>query len=89
MRHSALLSAALSGLLVAAAVPAAENLPHAKPDTDKCYGIAKAGRNECASATGSHACAGHALKDRDPGDWITLPRAECIRRSGSPEPPRG
>ena len=33
----------------------------------KCYGIAKAGKNECG--TDSHSCAGQAKKNYDPKEW--------------------
>ena len=38
--------------------------------TDKCYGIVKAGMNDCATATAS--CAGSAEKNRQPDAFIFL-----------------
>ena len=35
----------------------------------KCYGVAKAGQNDCASHNGSHSCAGQAKVDSDPNEW--------------------
>jgi len=33
-------------------------------DTEKCFGIAKAGQNDCGTA--KHACAGSSKADNDP-----------------------
>jgi uncharacterized membrane protein len=66
------------GLVTAQAGPVA-------PDAskDKCFGIAKAGQNDCASASGSHACAGTATKDKDPGDWKYVAKGTCEQMGGS------
>lgn len=56
-----------------------------KPDKDKCYGVAKAGKNDCASA--SHSCAGHAKADNDPAEWKYVPKGECEKMGGKTAPP--
>ena len=33
----------------------------------KCYGVAKAGKNDCGTKT--HSCANQAKKDYDPKEW--------------------
>lgn len=43
--------------------------------TEKCYGVAKAGKNDCA--TKSHQCAGMSKVNDDPNDWIFLPVGVC------------
>jgi uncharacterized membrane protein len=45
---------------------------------EKCYGIAKAGKNDCAS-TGSNSCAGTSRVDADPRAWIYVPAGYCER----------
>lgn len=52
------------------------------PDKEKCYGIAKAGRNDCASASGVHSCAGQAKADADPGDWRYVAKGTCVGLGG-------
>lgn len=47
---------------------------------EKCFGVAKAGENDCAS--GNHACAGHATKDKDPGDWKMVAAGTCEKMGG-------
>ncbi|NBQ89244.1 MAG: DUF2282 domain-containing protein, partial [Betaproteobacteria bacterium] len=49
----ALVLAAVAAILSPGTSPAAPE--QAK---EKCYGIAKAGRNDCASLSGRHSCAG-------------------------------
>jgi uncharacterized membrane protein len=44
-------------------------MPAAAQEKEKCYGIAKAGQNDCASLDGSHSCAGQSKVDLDKGEW--------------------
>lgn len=48
---------------------------------EKCYGIAKAGLNDCAE--GAHSCVGQATRDRDPGSFVLLPQGDCQKIAGS------
>jgi uncharacterized membrane protein len=50
---------------------------------EKCFGVAKAGKNDCAS--NAHACAGHATKDNDASDWKYVPKGECEKLGGKTE----
>lgn len=52
--------------------------PEPEFEAEKCYGIAKAGKNDCA-ATGSNSCAGTARADADPRAWIYVPEGYCER----------
>jgi uncharacterized membrane protein len=74
---------ALASVLALGAISAAQAGPVA-PDAskDKCFGVAKAGQNDCASATGSHSCAGTATKDNDAGDWKYVERGSCEKMGG-------
>ena len=51
-----------------------------KPGTEHCYGIAKAGKNDCASA--AHACAGQATKDMGKGEFVAVPVGVCAKIAG-------
>ena len=83
-----LLSAALAGVMAAGVVATAAQAADA-PTKVKCYGIAKAGKNDCKSATGSHSCQGHASKDNDPGDWnFVADKAACEAAKGTTEAPK-
>lgn len=48
---------------------------------EKCFGIAKAGQNDCATA--SHSCAGESKTDRDKEAWINVPTGVCNKIAGS------
>jgi uncharacterized membrane protein len=47
---------------------------------EKCYGVAKAGMNDCATATSS--CASSSTKDNQPDAFILLPKGLCQRIVG-------
>lgn len=44
---------------------------------EKCYGIAKAGQNDCANLSGTHSCAGQAKTDNDPAEWKYVAKGTC------------
>ena len=54
----------------------------AKEGAEKCYGVAKAGQNDCAAADGSHSCAGQAKADGDKGEWVYVPTGTCDKLVG-------
>lgn len=51
-------------------------------DKEKCYGVAKAGANDCGSFDKSHSCMGHATKDGDPNEWVAVPKGLCEKLVG-------
>ena len=77
MNHQATIQAALAGILalgVATTVAAGPVTP--QPGQEKCYGIAKAGQNDCGTA--KHACAGEGAKvDNDPSEWKYVAKGTC------------
>ena len=81
MDHQTVIRSALIGLLTLGATAATNT--QAQADKEKCFGVAKAGQNDCASASGSHACAGTATKDKDPGDWKYVTKGTCEQMGGT------
>jgi uncharacterized membrane protein len=93
-----------AGLTLAAAVAAALGVAtelaaaEQKPENVKCYGIAKAGENDCASSS-NNTCAGTAKMDYDGRAWKLVPSGTCEttevtlksgkKRNGSLEPVKG
>ncbi len=73
---STLLSTAIGGVL---ALGALSMTAHAAddPNTEKCYGINKAGKNDCAGA--AHACAGQSKEAASGKEWIKVPKGTCER----------
>ena len=54
---------------------------------EKCYGVARAGMNDCFTAVNS--CAGTVSKDNDPRAWIYVPQGTCKKITGGTlEPPK-
>lgn len=72
---SALAAAFVAPVLVSAQkpVPPPENFT-----AEKCYGLAKAGQNDCAS-TGNNSCGGTSKINGDPRAWIYVPEGYCNR----------
>jgi len=69
---------ALAGLLAlgVAAGAAAED----KAPKDKCFGIAKAGKNDCGTSHSS--CAGTSKVDNDPNAWKYVDKGTCEKVGG-------
>jgi uncharacterized membrane protein len=54
---------------------------------EKCFGIAKAGANDCASVGGTHSCAGQAKADNDAHDWKYVAKGTCDKEGGKTAAP--
>ena len=53
--------------------------------SEKCYGIAKAGKNDCAA--GVHSCAGQGTKSSDKASFVYLPAGACEKIAGGSTAP--
>lgn len=76
-RRRRLIAAAMAGALGAGLLSA-----HAGEAEIRCFGVAKAGQNDCASRTGAQACSGQAKKDYDPLDFRLMPKGTCDAPGG-------
>jgi uncharacterized membrane protein len=76
---AAALAAAVAGPALAVSARASSQEPSFK--AEKCYGIAKAGKNDCAS-TGNSSCAGTSKLNGDPKAWLYVPEGYCDRIVG-------
>ncbi len=94
-------AAGLAALVVAAAGVAAASLmvnreaePQATMPTasttagpkEECYGVAKAGENDCAAADNTHTCGGLAKIDFNGQDFKEVPTGTCIAMGGKLQP---
>lgn len=80
------LAAAVAAAIALAGAPSAQ----AQFRGVKCYGITKAGQNDCAHAKGLHFCTGEALVDYDGGDWKLVKNpAACEAQGGALKPYEG
>ena len=75
MKTTLTIAAALSSALLLAAQVQAQ-----APATEKCFGIAKAGKNDCQTASSS--CAGTSKKDAQMDAWLSVPKGTCEKIAG-------
>lgn len=69
----------ITGLAIAAGITAGlASAPAAaqKQPMEKCYGIAKAGQNDCAAGPGT-SCAGTSTRDYQGNAWKLVPKGSC------------
>ena len=86
-KNTLAIAAAIGGLLALGANTAfAGDAGKDGADKEKCYGVAKAGKNDCASS--AHSCAGHATVDNAPTEWKYVPKGECEKMGGMMQPPK-
>lgn len=62
--------------------------PKKDDNKEKCYGVVKAGKNDCASKANSHSCATFAKTDSDPNEWVKLPKGLCEKLVGGATEPK-
>lgn len=83
MKTRTLVATAFAAALVAPAFVSAQGpAPMPTFKAEKCYGIAKAGKNDCAS-TGNNSCAGTSKRDGDKKAWVFVPEGYCDRLVGA------
>ena len=80
-----------SAMVAALAVPLVSNsqagpAPKPKFDSEKCYGISKAGKNDCQTANSS--CAGTSRRDAQKDALVYVPAGTCEKLVGGSNQPR-
>jgi uncharacterized membrane protein len=78
MNQRALIAAAAASLLSTMLL----STPAVAQEKEKCYGIAKAGQNDCANLAGTHSCAGQTKVDNDKGEWKYVAKGTCESMKG-------
>lgn len=84
-KRQALIAAALA--TVCAATTGSASAMEAAADKEKCFGIAKAGQNDCASSNGTHSCAGQAKADNSATEWKYVAKGTCEKAGGKTTAP--
>ena len=88
MNSRYIVASALAAAIVApVALSAQKPVPAPSFKAEKCYGIAKAGKNDCAS-TGNNSCGGSSKISSDPKAWIYVPAGYCERIVGGTLQPK-
>ena len=82
MKTALLVASALTTAIALSAVGTAQAGPAAVPEVEneKCFGISKAGKNDCQNASGS--CAGTVSADNQKDAWIYVPAGTCEKIVG-------
>ena len=89
--NAVVISSAIAAILIAV-----QQTTHVLPgsgksftlDRERCYGVVRAGKNDCGTA--KHACAGRAARDAQSDEWLMLPAGTCDRIvGGTVKPPSG
>jgi uncharacterized membrane protein len=78
MNQRALIAAAAASLLSTVLL----STPAVAQEKEKCYGIAKAGQNDCANLAGTHSCAGQSKVSDDKGEWKYVAKGTCESMKG-------
>ncbi|MEO7549396.1 MAG: DUF2282 domain-containing protein [Ramlibacter sp.] len=78
MNQRALIAAAAASLLSSVLVAT----PAVAQEKEKCYGITKAGQNDCANLSGSHSCAGQSKVGDDANEWKYVAKGTCKGMKG-------
>jgi uncharacterized membrane protein len=75
-----LIQGAIAGLLAIGFAAGSTQALAQKAETEKCAGIAKAGKNDCGTSTTS--CAGSVKTDSHKEAWILVPKGTCEKIAG-------
>ena len=88
MNTQATIQAAVAGLVALDSPRRSPRSPsRQKEGTEKCYGVAKAGQNDCGTA--KHACAAQGAKvDNDPAEWKYVAKGTCEKMGGKIAAPK-
>jgi uncharacterized membrane protein len=84
MNQQQIVRTALAGLLAVGMSAAA--LAQTPKGMEPCFGIAKAGKNDCGSNKTAHSCAGQSKVDNDPNDFKFVKTGTCQQMGGKLKP---
>jgi uncharacterized membrane protein len=77
---------AVAAVLALGMAAATQQAAAAEKSGEKCYGIVKAGKNDCQ--TSSTSCAGHSKTDGQPDAWLYVPKGTCEKIMGGSLSPK-
>lgn len=82
-----LAKAAIAGALAVGILGISQSAVAGKKNMEKCYGIVKAGQNDCQ--TSSSSCAGTAEIDNKPTAFLVVPKGTCAKITGGSTKSKG
>lgn len=77
MNRRSYVAAAIAVALCSGAARAAEEMAADEKAMEKCFGVAMAGKNDCAAGAGT-TCAGTAKADYQGNAWKYVPAGTCV-----------
>jgi uncharacterized membrane protein len=81
-KHSSMMHLAITSVLALSGAALASTAVAGEADgKEQCAGIAKAGKNDCATSTND--CHGHVTTDANAEAWIYVPQGTCDRIVGA------
>ena len=83
MNKDEMARSAVAGLMTLGLLSATSAMAADMKDMEQCWGIAKAGQNDCGSNKTAHSCAGQSKKDHDPNDFKAVKTGTCTKMGGS------
>jgi uncharacterized membrane protein len=82
MNQRLIASSALASVLALGLLSTASAADDKAGGKEKCYGIAKAGQNDCANLSGTHSCAGQNKADMGADEWKYVAKGTCAKLGG-------
>ena len=82
MNQRLIASSALASVLALGLLSGANAADEKAGSKEKCYGIAKAGQNDCANLSGTHSCAGQSKADNAADEWKYVAKGTCSKLGG-------
>ena len=79
-KHSSMVQLAISSVLALSGAALTSTALAADDGMEQCAGIAKAGKNDCATSTND--CHGHVTTNNNAEAWIYVPKGTCDRIAG-------
>jgi len=79
-KHQLIASSALASVLALGVLESASAIDVA--GKEKCFGIVKAGQNDCANLSGTHSCAGQSKADMGADEWKYVAKGTCQKLGG-------
>lgn len=81
MNKKLLIGSAVASALTIAAATTSVTVAGDMAKMEKCYGVAKAGKNDCKAGAGT-SCAGTSTKDAQSNAWIYVAKGTCDKLVG-------
>jgi uncharacterized membrane protein len=82
MNQRLIASSALASVLALGLLSGAQAADDKAAGKEKCFGIAKAGQNDCANLSGTHSCAGQSKAESGADEWKYVAKGTCAKLGG-------